>query len=852
MYDIIYFKSKQLTFLYEAKKKCLYKIDQDLNLSKVMKADSSIFPGKSLKKDILENNLFVQNSNSSIVIFTRIMQKGYKQKIEIDDVGFDQIYEFVPIGDDKIIVIGAKGEMTLIKYLGDFCSDENCRCSNNNQVDNKNPDKIKCGINCGVQELDFTNLFVANGEVFEKMEISSIAVSENMQYAAVAAHCHLTGTKKRLYLIRLKNQESMKTVEIKKYESQEKQRSAYMAMNLSYNIKGHPLLVAFEHCPKGSMISYLIQDEAFVPFWSIEQFSTGYIFTSDFFNDRIWTIDSEGQIQSLKLEEGKLVVQKKRKYSGRKSQLSSVQEVSAEQTRDSVSDRDPWRSIQKENEAMMLEDGDDDASSFVTTKNGVKIPKIPLQMGNNEINETNSDLNINHNDSFVHLEMQSFYSKESNTRHKKNINSAALDSSHAKFNVIREEEKFDTTERKIQRRIQEPDTLSKNLSQEFENPALMVTQKNPRNQKMKKYKNKEEERKIKESRRKIEFYTFDDKRYTPDEIEMIHQEIESSLVTETSKPKSSKPTAANSHETSAINHSRIPNLEESQLMRESSHNQIHESSYDTTLRNFESFSKHGQETERSKEESIQSVDQRSKLGGGAGIFDRKPPIQETFNSRNNKTESVISDNNYYFGITETSTSDNIPKSFEDKVLREIKKEDNEAAPRKIDLNYDMRGSDQDEISRRKVSGYYKRVSRPNRKAFEGVFKKKNLEKENKENYNDREESIDKSYLENNYTEDSRGNCFNVTNLREISSSMRNKELEKRIIDKNPKASDSKIKIEDLNKSGNKMAQMSQVLSKTFFSTENQIGDTMMSQFMTRNDQKQLIIQTNTHFGKFHF
>lgn len=315
---MIYFEKKQLTFLYEAKKKCLYKIDKDLNLSKVMKADSSIFPGKSLKKDLEENNLFVQNSNSSIIIFTNIMQKGYKQKVEIDDVGFDHIYEFVPLGHDKILVVGAKGEITLIKYLGDFCTNENCRCSNNRESVSTE-DKIKCGITCGVQELDFTNLFVSTGEVFEKMEISSIVVSKNKEYIVVSSHCHSTGTKRRLYLVKLgKNFNSIKPVQIKRYEDEEKPRSAYMATNMSYSVLGYPLFVAFEHCPNGSLVSYFIKDDKLVHFKTIENYSAGYIFTCDFFDEKIWTIDSEGEIRAIKLEDEDLQQHKRRRHVGKK------------------------------------------------------------------------------------------------------------------------------------------------------------------------------------------------------------------------------------------------------------------------------------------------------------------------------------------------------------------------------------------------------------------------------------------------------------------------------------------------------------------------------------------------------
>lgn len=904
-----------------------------------MKADSSIFPGKSLKKDINEHNLFVQNSNSSIVIFTRIMQKGYKQKIEIDDVGFDQIYEFIPIGHDRVLVVGAKGELSLIKYLGDFCSNENCRCSNNKPCGRES--KVKCGINCGVQELDFTNLFVSNGEVFEEMEISSITVSEDFQIAVVASHCHSTGMKKRLYMVELKNSESLKLLEIKKYEGDLKQRSAYMAMNMSYNVHNFPLLICYEHCPSGNLVSYTLENFKFKPYKVIENFSTGYIFTCEIFEGMIWTIDSEGEINSLVIDdEGEFLAQKKRRNNGKKSHLSSVQEVSAEQNRDSVSERDPWKSIQETREFDEI--GFEDDNHSITVKNGVKIPKIQLLANgqHNEILETNSDLNINHNDSFVHLDIQSFYSKESNTRQVKerNISSAKFnDSSNVKFNVVKED--INTTERKGD--VREPETLSKNLSQDFEEKAICQTQKtqnfnykennigiqNTEKRRNSTSKNKQEidniikmEDKI-NFKKKIEFYTFDDTRITNDERQFFQDEIERSLA-QNQKRKSTKATACNSHENSA------PNSKDIDTKTESDSDVIHENSYDTTLKNFESFSKHGMETERSKDSveipvgdirSVKNIEKKS------SPFTRKLPEkrqrkeESCYNSGSQKQQdSVISEHNYYYGITETSCSGNTnqikPKSFEikennnNRILHERNINLNIMTPSSTnyDINKENTKKEEKEENRLKEEVYESEIipiapENSQRKAlnihensnfsnnYELLFNRKNLQNSNNfdldnrqsshyresgiylnnSNFNERESSIDKNYLENQRNSDEerendvdlekysyKEKIFDKDNQDEFYYQKENSEIlgQKMSFKENLGKSDTKIKIEDLTKSMKKIPQMSAVLSKTVFSTENEGERSERSREMFISQQqdsnnKQVIIQTGTHFGK---
>lgn len=338
---------------------------------------------------------------------------------------------------------------------------------------------------------------------------------------------------------------------------------------------------------------------------------------------------------------------------------------------------------------------------------------------------------------------------------------------------------------------------------------------------------------------------------------------------------SSKPTAANSHE----NSTNIPVIIEERVerLKESSH-QIHESSYDTTLRNFESFSKHGHETERSKgETATNSRCRQSKTSfenqvenpvENPGIFERKTPMQ-TYTSMSNaiKSDSVISDPNYYYGITETSMSGNTlkPKNFESRVLKDIAINGiNNPRPPKIDLNYEDRKTP----SPNYTTGYYKRITRPKSDLVQMAFNRKNRGEmemsrysQNNDSVNEREESIDRNYLENNYTDDSREKHLNVNEIKEISASLRERELEnleKSRREETPNHSDSKIKIEDLNKSGKRLPKMSQVLSKTFFSSDEQheeeddYEESLMSNFFTLDNNKQLVIQTTTHFGKFFF
>ena len=402
---MVHYSSKNITFLYEAKNKSLYRIDNQLNLSRVMKADSCVFPGKCLKMDAAQTCLYVQKSNCSIIIFTEISQRGYQKKISIKDVGFDQIQEFCPIESDRIMVVGAKGEVTLIRFLGDFCGPGNCQCSNKVKEAQRGS-AVDCQVCCGVQELDFSNLFVVNGEVFENLETSSLAVCKG--YAAVAAHDHGTGSKKRLYLLKLVNGSSFKLASVKSYDGGEAARTAYMCMNLDFEINGDPVLVAFEHCPGGSFVSYVIRNNDFVPFQTIENFSRGYVFSLGVVENKVWTVDSKGLIQSLKFESIDLT--KKTNSNNNLVQnnisrkvLSSVEEVS-EVTRDSRS-----VSVSELNSTCHP-----DSENFVMTRSGVRIPKIPLDQHFSPLNpqfgdSAGKDPIHETNESFVNLEYQSTY-----------------------------------------------------------------------------------------------------------------------------------------------------------------------------------------------------------------------------------------------------------------------------------------------------------------------------------------------------------------------------------------------------------------------------------------------------------
>jgi hypothetical protein len=83
IYDILHLHTKQLTFLLDSSQNHLYQLDERNQMTILADAYTSAFPSKSLKTDASENNLYAQNSQNTILVFTNIKKTGFTLKLEI-------------------------------------------------------------------------------------------------------------------------------------------------------------------------------------------------------------------------------------------------------------------------------------------------------------------------------------------------------------------------------------------------------------------------------------------------------------------------------------------------------------------------------------------------------------------------------------------------------------------------------------------------------------------------------------------------------------------------------------------------------------------------------------------------
>ena len=245
-----------------------------------------------------------------------------KEKIHDSESLIDQIYDFYPIKSNLVLILGASGELCLLKFSA-----------------KKQKKKILGFLNLFADEA--SNVFGEEDDDLDgcqhahnhpltpqntSLEVSSLVVAKNLDYAVIAAHDHNSGTKRKLYLIELTSDAKAVNLDdqthqkqpknshfwlagLKSYEHNNSTKSAYLAMDMSFRVAGAPLLIAYEHCPHGKVVSYLVKGNEFVHYKTIPGYSSGYVFSVcvDFYavsgpGGRIWSVDSNGILGAIEVK----------------------------------------------------------------------------------------------------------------------------------------------------------------------------------------------------------------------------------------------------------------------------------------------------------------------------------------------------------------------------------------------------------------------------------------------------------------------------------------------------------------------------------------------------------------------
>jgi hypothetical protein len=107
VYSMIYFQNYRMSFIYDAERRVVFKLDENETLQELMKADHGIFPGKNLKKDFEENNLYVQTGKKTVTICLDIDNGGFGARMDLASDQPGNILEFIPLGRDKLVTLSS-------------------------------------------------------------------------------------------------------------------------------------------------------------------------------------------------------------------------------------------------------------------------------------------------------------------------------------------------------------------------------------------------------------------------------------------------------------------------------------------------------------------------------------------------------------------------------------------------------------------------------------------------------------------------------------------------------------------------------------------------------------------------
>lgn len=229
------------------------------------------FPGKNIRKDDEEKNLYVLTDEQEVSVFLDFESNDFRKKIGVFEENISTINDFRPLESDKLLLMGSKGEIVIHRFnkfsskkLTEFYID---------QIEPKN----------------------------HPLEAACVVICPRSTFVVVSAHNFYNGSKRRLYLLNINEEYQINLLTIKQYQNTEPERNSYITMNLDFYINDQPLLLCYENSSSGQVIAYIIKNNRFEVFQIFDRFMSHYCYFSTVYSNNIWSIDNSGKIRCLQI-----------------------------------------------------------------------------------------------------------------------------------------------------------------------------------------------------------------------------------------------------------------------------------------------------------------------------------------------------------------------------------------------------------------------------------------------------------------------------------------------------------------------------------------------------------------------
>lgn len=269
---MLYYQNTKVLFIYDGTNEILFskKLNSD-QVEEVCYCYKGHFPGKNIRKDDEENNLYVLTGNNDITVYLDYQRNQFKTQIKIVEESVKDIIDFRPLEQDKLVVLGSKCELSIFRF-------------------NK------------FSQVKIAEFMLSRAEENNRpIEAASLVICPRSVYVVVSAHDFFNGSKKRLYLLKIGPGFKFQLLTIKQYPNDEPDRNSYITMSMDFYLNNRPMLLCYENSSSGQVIAYLIENERFEIFQVFDRFMSHYCYFSTVYSNNIWSIDNSGKIRCLQI-----------------------------------------------------------------------------------------------------------------------------------------------------------------------------------------------------------------------------------------------------------------------------------------------------------------------------------------------------------------------------------------------------------------------------------------------------------------------------------------------------------------------------------------------------------------------
>lgn len=114
--DMVWLRKKKLGFVYNYSDKKTYSINSDLDVSMFHAQKLYGFYSRIMRSDKYENNIFMKTKNKIISILFNVEPTKFEAKGEIKICSGDSIMDFVPVENDRLLILTMNGSLMLYSY----------------------------------------------------------------------------------------------------------------------------------------------------------------------------------------------------------------------------------------------------------------------------------------------------------------------------------------------------------------------------------------------------------------------------------------------------------------------------------------------------------------------------------------------------------------------------------------------------------------------------------------------------------------------------------------------------------------------------------------------------------------